>query len=360
MSRKDVPVKGKRVTLAHVAQRAGVSRAAASFVMSGRTDQRLSEDVFRRVRKAAEELGYRPSLTAQTLRTGRSGAVAFVSDFVSITSFANTMVRGAMEELRHRDTLLFTVDTQGDAGLEERLLMSLLDRNIDGVIYASMFTRIVSVPPLLENVPVVLLNCVAKDSSGISVVPDEITAGADAARLLLDAGHREGVWFVGALPSGQIGGAAWPGWAPIALSERRLGIDRAFAEAGTSLSGTVVVENDWDIANGRSAVARLLESGTRPRALLCVNDAVAVGACQALRRKGLIVPDDVSVVGFDGSPLAQAGDPEITTLALPQLELGRRAAALLTDPDRTPRIERIRMPVVLGGSVGASPGAKLL
>ncbi|MBO9705941.1 MAG: substrate-binding domain-containing protein, partial [Arthrobacter sp.] len=131
----------------------------------------------------------------------------------------------------------------------------------------------------------------------------------------------------------------------------REGIDRALKNADTSLAGSVVVEDDWDIANGRAAVAGLLASGERPRALICVNDAVAIGAGHALRAAGLRLPDDVSLVSFDGTPLAQAAEPALTTIALPHLEMGRRAASLLSDPDRTPRRIRIPMPVIPGGSV---------
>ena len=351
MASGKTPSSPRRVTLNHVAERAGVSRSAASFVMSGRTDQRLSAEVFARVRAAAEELGYTPNLTAKTLRTGRSGTVALVSDFVSTTSFASTMVRGALEELCQRDSLLFTVDTHGREDLESRLLDSLLARNIDGVLYASMFTRSVTVPPVLKDTPVVLLNCLSDDGGGISVIPDETSAGEDAARLLLEAGHVQDIWFVGSMPPGQVGGTIWPPWAPLALSERREGIERALKTAGTSLAGSVVVEEDWDIANGRAAVAGLLASGERPRALICVNDAVAIGAGHALRAAGLRVPADVSLVSFDGTPLAQAGEPALTTIALPHLEMGRRAASLLSDPDRAPRRIRIPMPVIPGGSI---------
>lgn len=345
-----------RVTLREVAERAGVSRSAVSFVMNGRTDQRLSDDVFERVRRAADELGYRPNITAQTLRTGRSGTVALVSDFVSSTSFANSMVRGAMQELREHDTLLFTVDTQGDADLEEQLLQSLLGRDIDGVIYASMFTRTIALPRALAGVATVLLNCVTADGSIDAVVPDEIAAGRDAARMLLDHGHRDGIWFVGALPAGSRGGAAWPEWGPIALAERRAGIDSVLAAAGTALAGVATIDDDWDVANGRRAVSRLLtESRGTPTALVCANDALAVGAYQALHHAGLGVPTDVSVIGFDGSPYARAVEPELTSIALPHIELGRRAAAMLAVRGDAPRLERVPMPIRSGGSIAAPP-----
>ena len=91
-----------RVTLAEVAERAGVSRSAAGFVLSGRRDQRIATQTWQRVERAAAELGYRPNLTARTLRTGLSGTVAMISDHISTTSLANAMISGAVRALGER------------------------------------------------------------------------------------------------------------------------------------------------------------------------------------------------------------------------------------------------------------------
>ncbi|MFS0732294.1 LacI family DNA-binding transcriptional regulator [Microbacterium sp. 1P10UB] len=344
---------GKRVTLTQVAERAGVSVSAVSFVMNGRTDQRLSSETQEKVRRAAADLGYRPNRMARALRTGQSGTVAFVSDFVSSTSFANTMVRGAITELRERDQLLFAVDTQGDAELEKRLLQNLLDRQVDGVIYASMFTRQLSVPPVLRQLPYVLLNCIDDPLSAPAVVPDEVEAGRTAARLLLDAGHGDRVVFVGTFRRGQVGGAAWHGWAPIALTDRLSGIRAEMSDAGRSLAATVDVEVDWDIEHGREAVGRLIAEGPLPTALVCVNDAVALGAVQALHAAGHRVPEDVSIVSFDGSVLTDVGEPSITSVALPHAELGAIAVRLLRDDTAAPGETRVSMPVKPGHSITA-------
>ena len=348
----------RRVTLTEVAKRAGVSRSAVSFVLNGRTDQRLSADTFTRVRRAAEELGYSPNATAKTLRTGKSGAVALVSDFIGTTSFANAMVRGVLESLRDADTLLYTVDTQGEATLEARLLQSLVNRDVDGIIYGSMFTRTVGIPALLRNAPFVLLNCVSEDSDARAVVPDEVAAGATAATTLLSAGHHDRIWFVGAFPPGFTGGAAWHGRTPLALEARLQGIERTLATAGTTLAGRATIEDDWDVANGRSSVAKLLASGASPSALICINDAVGVGAYQALQAAGTRIPDDVSVIAFDGSPLTTSVLPTLTSVALPHEELGRLAAQLLLSGSTVPRIHRVPMPLTLGQSISAPAAAR--
>ncbi|MBU4337715.1 MAG: LacI family DNA-binding transcriptional regulator [Actinobacteria bacterium] len=348
------PADRRRVTLVQVAERAGVSRSAASFVLSGRTDQRISAETFARVRQAAAELGYTPNITARTLRTGRSGAVALVSDFVSSTSFANGMIRGALQLLGERDMLLFTVETQGDSRMELALVQNLLDRQVDGVIYASMFTRAVTVPALLRAVPLVLLNCVSEGGDPVvSVVPDEQAAGLSAIRVLLEAGHRDGIHFVGDFPPGTTGGASWRGWHPLALPQRLAGVRAGLAAVGAELAGVSHIV-DWDVASGHRAVAELLRGRPAPTAIVCINDAVGAGAYRAVREAGLDVPQDVSIVAFDGSTLAGALDPPLASVALPQEELGRTAARLLLDGAAgAPEVHRVPMPLL--GSASVAP-----
>lgn len=320
-----------RVTLTDVAALAGVSRGAVSFVLNGRTDQRISAATSERVLAAARELGYRPNLTARVLRTGTSGTVALISDFISSTSTANAMIRGALQELRGLGRTLFTVDTLGESDLEEQLVHNLLDRQVDGFLYSAMFTRAVVVPQSLRGVPLVLLNCCsADDFTAPAVIPDERGAGAAAAAALLAAGHREDIYFVGDLSPGMTGGAHWHSWAPLALPERLAGIGAELARSSVQLAGSVAIETDWKPSFAFDAVRGLLARGIRPRALICVNDATAFGAYQALAEAGLRVPDDVSVVAFDDSELAQWLRPGLSSVALPQEELGRQAARLLT------------------------------
>ncbi len=340
-----------RVTLADVAARAGVSRGAVSFVLNGRTDQRISAATSERVLAAARELGYRPNLTARVLRTGTSGTVALISDFISSTSTANAMVRGALQELRGQGRTLFTVDTLGEPDLEERLVHNLLDRQVDGFLYAAMFTRTVIVPQALRGVPLALLNCCSGDDFAVpAVLPDEQGAGAAAAAALLAAGHREDIWFVGDLPPGMTGGAHWHNWAPLALPERLAGLRAELARSSVELAGTVAIRTDWKPAFAFEAMQDLLARGVRPRALVCVNDATAFGAYQALADAGLRIPEDVSVIAFDDSELAQWLRPGLSSVALPQEELGREAARMLVDGSTQTR--RIPMPLHRRASIG--------
>lgn len=333
-----------RVTLAQVAERAGVSRSAAGFVLSGRRDQRIAAETWQRVEEAAAELGYRPNLTARTLRTGTSGTVAMISDHISTTSLANAMISGAMRALGEHGVLMLTAETLGDAQTQDRVIEEMLDRHVDGFLFATMFTRAVRVPETLIGRPVVLLNCVDESRALPTVVPDERGAGTAAGQALLEAGHDGVVHFVGSFPPGVTGTQRWHGATPLALAERLEGLRSVLDEVVT-----VDVATDWDVADGAAAVAGLLERGVVPRALVCANDRLAVGAYRALRAGGLEVPVDVSVVSFDDSPAAEIVTPPLTSVALPHEEMGREAVRMLLG--ETGGVRRVPMPLVTRQSV---------
>ncbi|MHC3474440.1 LacI family DNA-binding transcriptional regulator [Streptomyces sp. 7R007] len=349
----------RRVTMADVARHAGVSRTTASLVLSGRgRELRISQSVEQRVLKAAEELEYRPDIVSVGLRTGMTRTIGFVSDTVATSRLAGDMIKGALEAARERGVMLFIGETEGEPDLERGLLQAMQDRRVDGIILASMFTRTLKVPAALTDGPAVLLNALPKHPSALpSVVPDEVEAGRAAARVLLDCGHRTGIHLIGAgprkrdVPPGALAGV-----------ERLTGIREAFGQAGVKIAGCHVCP-DWQPEYGYDATHQVLQQ-TRPQALICLNDRIALGAYQALDSFGLKVPDDVSVVSFDDHPIASWIRPKLTTIALPHYELGRTAVDVLfteigrqhAEPDREHSVYRVPMPVRIRDSV-ASPDA---
>jgi LacI family transcriptional regulator, galactose operon repressor len=336
----------RRATQADVARAAGVSQTAASFVLAGRSrEMRISPEVERRVLQAAHDLQYRPNSVSVSLRTGITQTIAFISDTVATTPHAGTLIRGALEAARERGDLLLIGESEGDPQLEQRLIQTMHDRRVDGLILASMYTRKVTVPKALAGVPAVLLNALPKRPAAIpSVIPDEIQAGRDAVAALLAAGCRSGIHVIGAA-SGK--DQAPPG--SVAAVERLAGIREALAAAGSGLAGASGCM-EWEPEDGYRATRAAL-TGTRPQALICFNDRLALGAYQALQDAGLRVPGDVSVVSFDDDPIASWVRPRLTTFALPHYELGRRAVSVLFgDADRPqasgePEVYRIPMPL---------------
>jgi LacI family transcriptional regulator len=330
------------VTLLQVAQRAGVSRTTASFVLTGRRDMRISADAEQRVLRAARELNYRPNLMARALRTKLSHTIGLVSDTIATDAFAGEVVRGSVATALLREHLLFIGETAGDPTVEKRVVQDMLDRGVDGFVYATMYTREARPTTVLRGHPLVLLNCLTKDRRIPAVVPDEFEAGRTAARTLVEAGHREHIHLVGE-----------PGPGVYAAEQRRTGIDDALAREGLRLAGTV--DCLWWPEPAYAAVRAYLADGHRPTGLICLNDRVAFGAYQAIQEAGLRIPQDVSVVSFDDSDLASWLRPALTSIAIPHFELGRRAVELLLAEHRDGGVERIPMPLRGRASVAPPP-----
>jgi LacI family transcriptional regulator len=323
----------KRATLLQVAQRAGVSRSTASFVLTGRhRDMRIAEETRQRVLRAAQELDYRPNLMARSLRTKITRTVALISDTIASDPYAGRAIHGSLAAAVGRGHLLFVGETEGDPVVEEKLISDFLDRQVDAFLYASMFTRYVRVPKLLRGRPVVLLNCLTRSPGTPAVIPDEISAGGSAARTLLDAGHRLGIHVVGN-PAGHV----------FAAHERLAGITSGLGAAGVRLAAPIACE--WWPDSAYEAVSRALADGLDPRALICLNDRIAFGAYQALRDAGRTIPDEVSIVSFDDSELAAWLRPSLTSIALPHYELGWEAVEKLLGPESEPAVRRLPMPV---------------
>ncbi|GFJ87451.1 LacI family DNA-binding transcriptional regulator [Phytohabitans rumicis] len=313
-----------RVTLADVARRAGLSKTAASMVLNGREGTRLSAEAHQRVFKAAEELGYRPNIAARSLRTRKTATIAFVSDIVATTRFASGLIRGALDAARERDHVLLIAETQGDAAFEQFAIEAMLDRQVDGVIYAAMQSRRLTVPPALLTGPAVLLNATGPENVPC-VLPDDEQAGRTVTTALLEQGHHDQIAVIGRNRLKERNPEV-----SLAAEARMRGIRATLAEAGTTVAAEAFCQ-EWLPEFGYRAIRALLRKPTRPTAVICMNDRLAFGAYQAIADAGLRVPDDISVVAFDDDPIAAWLRPGLTTAALPHEQMGRRAIELLLD-----------------------------
>jgi LacI family transcriptional regulator len=229
----------------------------------------------------------------------------------------------------------------------------MYDRQVDGLIVAAMYTHAIALPKGLPTGPAVLLNALSKRPSSLpSVLPDEAEAGRAAARLLLDAGHRDGIHLIGAGPGVR---DVPPGG--VAALERLQGIRTTLAAAGVSVASGQLLRS-WEPPDGLASTRALLRR-TTPRALICLNDRLAVGAYQALGDAGLRVPTDVSVVFFDDDAVASWIRPGLTTIGIPHYDLGRTAVDVLFEeiaraPDPVEQqgtVHRVPMPVRERGSI---------
>jgi LacI family transcriptional regulator len=335
----------RRVTLADVARRAGVSQTTASFVLTGRGDEmRISQQVRVRVEQAVRDTGYRPNVVSRSLRTGMTQTIGFVSDTVATTAFAGHLVWGALDAARESEHLLLIAETEGDPELEKEMIEVMRDRGVDGIVLASMSTRWATIPKGLLDGPSVLLNALpAKPCAIAAVIPDEKEAGRTAARALLEAGHTEGIYVVGAGPRrNQVPKGV------VAAAERLSGILEVLDAANVQLAGGVVL-GDWQPKAGYEATSELLKRKIETKALICLNDRLSFGAYHALEDAGRKVGQDVSVVSFDDELVASWVRPGLTSIAIPHYELGRKAIEVLLDGDgeagREGHVYRVPMPL---------------
>ena len=335
----------KRVTLADVARRAGLSPAAASMILNGRPDTRLSADAHERVHAAAAELGYRPNVAARGLRTDRTHTIGFISDVVATTRFASGLIKGALEAAEEAGHVVLVLETGGEPARESVAIEAVLDRQVDGIIFATMRARELFVPDLPASTRAVMLNA-TNPRYPLSVLPDEAQGGRDAVRLLAEAGHHDGIVLLG--HNDQVEQNLFRS---ATVAQRIFGVRDEMARRGmTFLSEESSWE--WEPRYGYEITSRLLDSGAEISALLCLNDRLAFGAYQALTERGMRVPDDISVVSFDNDELAAYLRPGLTTIGLPHTAMGRQAVEMLLGEDESGQV-LVSMPVVERGSIAA-------
>jgi LacI family transcriptional regulator len=341
-----------RPKIKDVAERAGVSPAMVSVVLNNAEGARVAPATRQRVLDAAAALGYTPNRLARSLRTQRTHTLGMISDHIVTTPYAGRMIQGVQDAAWKSGYIVELVNTGDDPDLEAEAIGALLARQVDGILYATMYHRVVDVPTSLRDHPVVVLDSETRTPGVASVVPDEVEGGRTAARALLAAGHRR----IGHLGEVQ----------DVPAARLRLeGFRETLAEAGV-FDERLVIAEEAASAGGERGARELLERPDRPTALFCYNDRMAMGAYRAARKLGMRIPEDVSVIGYDDQELVAAElDPGLTTVALPHYRMGHLAARLVIERiesstgDDAPDADGVRMepcPLVERGSVGPPPG----
>jgi DNA-binding LacI/PurR family transcriptional regulator len=291
----------RRPTLEDVATRAGVSRALVSIVM--RDVAGASDQTRERVRRAADEIGYRPDPRARRLRQLRTKLIGVM--FTAGQEFHADLVDGvylAAEELGY-DVVLSGVTPHRE---ESRAVRTLIDDRCEGLVLIGPQLPARQLGDLAARVPVVAL---ARRTRGVDAVRSDDVAGAVLAMdHLLGLGHRRILYLDG----GRAPGAA----------ERRRGYRRAARAAQLS---ELTLPGGLTEREGAAAASAMLESPELPSAIFAFNDRCAVGAMDVLIRAGVAVPEQVSVVGFDDSPLAGMAHIDLTTIRQDSAGLARAA-----------------------------------
>src|SRR5690242_4506625 len=169
--------RAKKPSMYDVARLAGVSQTAVSFVVNDVPDANIPQETKDRIWAAIKELGWRPNALARGLTLQRSHTVGFISDQIATTPHAGKTIQGAQDAAWASNKLLLIINTGRNSAIEHDAIELMLERQVDAIIYATMYHRPVTLPPNISQVPVVLLDCYAADRTLPSVVPDEVQGG---------------------------------------------------------------------------------------------------------------------------------------------------------------------------------------
>lgn len=330
-----------RPTVADVAARAGVSTATVSRVLA--QDGGATPAVKERVRAAARELGYRPNLSARTLRVRQRKVIGLVLPDMH-NPFFTGVAHGVEETLCAAGYTLLLGNSADDAGRERRHLEVFHDEDVAGLVLVPCNAEGADYAPLAEwNVPMVAID---RTPGGIHVDfvnTDNQQSAHDAAAHLLRAGHRSLALING------------PERLEVCRARKR-GVIEAMREAGRAAEDLVVINADFRAPGGAAAMQALLDRKPKPRAVLITNNLMTLGALEVVHARGVRVPEDLALVSFDDVPWAHALHPPLTAVAQPAIELGRTAASLLLerigDPSRPPRTVTLSNRLNIRGSCG--------
>ncbi len=336
-----------RSTIHDIAAAAGVSVATVSRVINGRDHVApATRDLVSRI---VRERGYVASRSARSLQFGRTGLVGLLVPLVHPHYFS-TMVAGAIEALYEHDLRAVLAPTEHKHDREVTLLDRLMHGMADGALLVLPEESSEELERLLDTDYrfVVIDPRLPLDDRIPAVSAAHSSGAAQAIRHLLALGHRR----IGAIT----GPRDW-----VATEERRRGCHASLAAVGILPDPSLEVESDFEIPGGLRAAATLLDLPEPPTAIFAFNDNLAIGAIQAARARGLAVPEDLSVIGFDDSEHASLITPPLTTVRQPLAEMGRTAVNLLSRLLDGQRVETLHVELgtrlIVRGSTAPPRGA---
>jgi LacI family transcriptional regulator len=340
-----------RITINDVARAASVHASTVSRVLNGRAELSLLPETRERVVAAANRLGYRPSALARSLRLRRTFTLGMLVPDIT-NPFFPPIIKGAEDTAHARGYNLILCNTMDSSEREATYLRVMRERQVDGLLIASSFMADSTIAELRrEKFPYVLLNRAPRGGDDLAVLPDNRKGTAAAVDHLVGLGHRHIGLVAG--PQTTMTGQERLTTARTALRRHRLPAD----------DGVVAIAESYSVEAGFRAARRLLLGETPPTAIFAANDLIALGTLRAAREAGLGVPKDLSIVGFNDIPQADLFDPPLTTVHVPQLEMGATAATLLIAQLEGESFERRRVVLdavlVIRGSTAPARAAAL-
>jgi LacI family transcriptional regulator len=339
------PDLSRRPTIHQVAKKAGVSTATVSRVLTGR--DKVSTELAEQVMQAIHELSYRPNRTARLLRARKAQKIGLVVSDIQ-NPFFTSVVRGVEDLLQPDGYVLLVGNTDEDPSRQTAYLEALVDEGVAGIILVptSGDPRAYKAASA-SQLPLVILDRRIEAIQADSVMTDNVAAAMTATRHLIRLGHTR---------LGFIGGLAHVSTA----IDREAGFNRALSEAGLPTSHGSIQPGNYRLLGGYQAMALLLDQPDPPSAVLVANNVMAMGALQLIYERGLSIPKQIALVGFDDIPWAVSMQTPLTVIAQRSYEIGQKAAELvlarIQEPDRPFEHILLQAELIIRASCGSLPG----
>ena len=301
-----------QVSIKDIARAAKVSHPTVSRAL--RNSPLVNRETAERIRQIAARMGYRPNTIARSLVTKKTHTIGVVVTTIA-DPFISEIVSGIEEIANEHGYSVVLSNSNADPNREVNVVHSFHERRVDGIIVTASRVGALYLPLLSQlKVPIVLVNNQHPDDDEFvhSVMIDNIPASRTAVRHLVDLGH-ERIGYIGDVSGFQ------------ADTERFAGYRQSLAVAGLPFLSEMVMHGDGRPECGMQAMEKLLTVTDPPTAVFCYNDLTALGAMRAIHSRGLKVPDDISIIGFDDLFLASYTHPLLTTIRQPKQQMGRMA-----------------------------------
>ena len=323
-----------------VARLAGVSTSTVSHVINN--NRFVSDSVRDKVMAAVEQLNYAPSALARSLKLNQTRTIGMLVT-ASNNPFYAEVVRGVERSCYERGYSLILCNTEEDAARMNRSMETLLQKRVDGLLLMCTENHRPSQDALSRypSLPIVMMDWAPFDGDSDLIQDNSLLGGDMATQYLIDRGHTRIACIAGPLDK-----------TPSRL--RLEGYHAAMARAGLDVAEGYVITSDFEFGGGFTAMQQLLALTPRPQAVFVGNDAMAVGAYQALYQSGLRIPQDMALVGYDDIELARYMTPPLTTIHQPKDELGELAIDVLihrmADPGQKQQRVQLTPELVVRGS----------
>lgn len=311
---------GKRVTSKDVADYAGVSRTTVSFVLNNVEGVQISEETRKRVLDAAQALGYVPYAAAQSLASGRSKVIGLIlsrsSRHIASDAYLTQILDGLTTQCNKHGMKLLLEIAENDHS-PDRYLNLVTSKRIDGIIFSGPRADDLALQRLYDDgFPTVLMGKLP-DTQFCYVDIDNKLSAFKAVNHLIDQGHKTIACITNATLS------------YTAARERLNGYKEALSKAKIKISENLIKYGDFDPESGYVQMNAILNNGVKPTAVFAASDVVAMGVMASIRERGLNIPEDIALVGFDDVLMARYVDPPLTTIRLPASKMARCAIEMV-------------------------------